>query len=332
VAPSGRRFLLTDPMDPLAMPDRKFPNLFIIGSMKSGTTSLHDALGLHPEIFMTKYKEPQYFTGTYHKHRRVFDDHLPDPEGRWYFSMFEPARDDPAIKYAGESSADYTQRPVFEGCAERIASFNPGSRILFIVRDPIDRCVSHYWHNVRIEYETRPPSKALWKDPRFIAFSDYAMQLQPYLEAFPREQILVLTLESFHSDQVATLRAIFEWLGVDADFRVPRPLRSNASPEVSYQVRPGMLWLARSIGSRYWRKATRRLPTLFYKAAYKLSFRPIDHDAYDFGETIERLRPTLAEKARRLGELLGRDFPEWTTTFPDGQRKVDESVAAPSRG
>ena len=188
------------------MPDRKFPNLFVIGAMKSGTTTLHTALGSHPEILMSSYKEPQYFTGTYYRHRLEFDDRPPDPDGRWYFDMFKPAHDDPGIKYAGESSADYTQRPVFEGCAGRIAAFNPAARILYIVRDPVERCVAHYWHNVHIEYETRPPSEALWEDPRFIAFSDYAMQLQPYLEVFPREQIHVLTLESFRDDQAGALR------------------------------------------------------------------------------------------------------------------------------
>jgi Sulfotransferase family len=314
------------------MSDRKFPNLFVIGAMKSGTTTLHTALGSHPEILMSSYKEPQYFTGTYYRHRLEFDDRPPDPDGRWYFDMFKSAHDDPGIKYAGESSADYTQRPVFEGCAGRIAAFNPAARIIYIVRDPVERCVAHYWHNVQIEYETRPPSEALWEDPRFIAFSDYAMQLQPYLEVFPREQIHVLTLESFRDDQAGALRAIFEWLGVDADYRVPGPIRSNRSPEVIYQVRPGMLWLARALDTRHWRKATRRLPPIFRNGAHKLSWRKIERDAYDFGEIVARLRPILAEKALELSHLLGRDLPEWTTTFAQGPRSAVETAAGRSRG
>ena len=171
--------------------------------------------------------------------------------------MFQAARDDPGIKYAGESSCDYTQRPVFEGCAERIAAFNPESRILFIVRDPVDRCVAHFWHNVRGECETRPPSEALWKDPRIIAFSDYAMQLRPYLEIFPREQIHVLTLESFRDDQGGALRAIFEWLGVDA--HLPGP-RADPIEPVPRGHLPGAAWHAPAgpglMKTRYWRKAT----------------------------------------------------------------------------
>lgn len=314
------------------MPDRIFPNLFIIGSMKSGTTTLHDAIGLHPEIFMTEYKEPQYFSGRLYTYRREFDDCPPDPEGRWYFRMFEEAQKDPQIKYAGESSCDYTQRPVFEGCAERIAAHNPRSRILFIVRDPIDRCVAHFWHNIRSsDCETRPPSEAIWKDPRIIAFSDYAMQLRPYLEIFPREQIHVLTLESLRDDQGGVLRGIFEWLGVDAAFQVPDPIRSNKSPEVIYQVRPGMLPLARLMNTRYWRRAVKRLPMKFHNGAHKLAWRRINRDKYDFTATIEQLRPVLAEKAQEFSELLGRDFPEWTATFPEGQRGAVESAISRGR-
>ena len=54
-------------------------------------------------------------------------------------------------------------------------------------------------------------------------------------------------------------------------------------------------------------------------------------DTYDFGETIERLRPVLAEKAMDLSRQLGRDFPEWKTTFPENQRGLIELEAAPGR-
>ena len=92
--------------------DRKFPNLFLVGVMKSGSTTLHDALKAHPEIFMSSYKEPQYFAGTQYTERIWFDHNpLPDPQGRWYFALFDDARIDPRIKYAGESSMDYTQHP-----------------------------------------------------------------------------------------------------------------------------------------------------------------------------------------------------------------------------
>ena len=170
--------------------------------MKSGSTSLHGAIGMHPQIWMTSYKEPQYFAGLPDTELSWFDSNpLPDAEGRWYFALFDKAGDDPGVMYAGESSTDYTKRPTFEGCAERIRDFNPNARILCILRDPIERCISHYWHNVRIGEERQGMIEAVRRDPTLIAYSDYAMQLEPYWNAFPREQIHILTLESFYRDR-----------------------------------------------------------------------------------------------------------------------------------
>ena len=169
-------------------------------------------------------------------------------------------------------------------------------------------------------FETRPPIKAIWKDPRYIAFSDYAMQLEPYLEAFPREQIHVLTLESLRDDQGGELQKIFEWLGVDTTYRIPKAIQSNKSPETTNQVRPAMLWLAQLISTRRSRKLWRHAPSIFFKVAYNLSWRRVKRDAYDFKEVIEGLRPILAEKAQELTRLLGQDFPEWTVTFPESER------------
>src|SRR5262249_21491992 len=149
------------------MADRRFPNLFLIGAMKSGTTTLHHLLGTHPEIFMAQYKEPQYFTGHPNPNRFWFVRHgLPDHDAHWYFALFAEAHHDSKIKYAGESSTDYTQRPTFEGCAERIGAFNPEARILYIIRDPIERSIAHFWHNVRTLQETRSPIEAVREDSR----------------------------------------------------------------------------------------------------------------------------------------------------------------------
>ena len=158
--------------------------------------------------------------------------------------------------------------------------------------------------------------EAIRHDPRLIAFSDYAMQLKPYWYTFPREQVRVLTLESFRSDQDGVLRSIFEWLGVDPDFRISGLVRSNATPEIIYCARSGMRWLVCLRHTRSWRKAARILPMSFDKAAYKLSMHRLSRAKFDPRESIEYLRPILAERTGVLSDLLGREFPEWKTTFP----------------
>jgi hypothetical protein len=280
--------------------------------MKSGTTTLHSTIGTHPEIFMTLCKEPNYFLSVPNPEHEWFDDHQYDSEGRWYLALFEEAHHNSGTKYAGESSTDYTKRPVFEGCSKRISAFNPEARILYVMRDPVERSISHYWHNTRLHGESRSMIDAARSDPHLIDFSDYAMQLKPYFETFPREQIHVLSLESFRDDRDASLRAIFEWLGVRAAFQAPAFGQVN---ETLYQMRPGMNWLACATITRRWHQTTRWLPQKFHGAVHKLAFRPKPRDPRSELETIQYLRPILLEKTRTLTELIGREFREWKTLY-----------------
>ncbi|MDA8347687.1 MAG: sulfotransferase, partial [Pseudomonadota bacterium] len=148
------------------------PNLFIIGAMKSGTTSLHEYLDTHPQIAMSREKEPGYFV-----------EELSLRKGEdWYLSLFEQ---DARYQYVGESSTHYTKLPLYRGVPERLFRFNPDARLIYIMRDPFDRVISHYWHAVRDVHhggELRPLLKAVQECPDYLCFSDYAMQLEPYIE------------------------------------------------------------------------------------------------------------------------------------------------------
>jgi hypothetical protein len=184
------------------------PNLLVIGGLKCGTTSLHHYLNLHPEIEMSRPKELNYFVAE-----------LNWPLGRdWYATHFDP---EAAIR--GESSPHYTNRPRFEGVAERIRSLLGEPRLIYMVRDPIDRMLSHYLHNVGGGYEERTLAEAL-SDPEgsYVARSRYAYQLQPYLETFGPEPIEIVTREELKRDRQATMRRIFAFLGVDPEFGSPQ--------------------------------------------------------------------------------------------------------------
>ena len=112
------------------------PNLFIIGAMKSGTSSLHAYLGTHPSVFMCEPKEPGYFV-----------EQLNLKRGRgWYSKLFHGAE---GASIRGESSTEYTKAPMYGGVPQRLAEFNPQAKIIYLMRDPIERSISHYWHMVR---------------------------------------------------------------------------------------------------------------------------------------------------------------------------------------
>lgn len=184
------------------------PNLVVIGGLKCGTTSLHHYLDLHPEVQMSRPKELNFFVAE-----------LNWPLGpEWYASHF---RRDAAVR--GESSPHYTNLPRFGGVPGRIESVIAEARLIYMVRDPIDRTLSHYLHNVAGGYETRSLEGALADpDGAYIQRSLYAMQIEPYLERFPAERVEVVTQEELKRRRAETMRRLFGFLGVDEGFSSPQ--------------------------------------------------------------------------------------------------------------
>ena len=120
------------------------PNTFIIGAGKSGTTSLWLYLNRHPDIALSRNKEPAFFV------RPNFREDLD-----WYESLFEPAR------IVGEASTVYTAHPVFDGVPERIHSLVPTPKLIYLVRDPVERAISHYVEHISQGIESRSAIEAL---------------------------------------------------------------------------------------------------------------------------------------------------------------------------
>jgi Sulfotransferase family len=181
------------------------PNLIVIGGLKCGTTSLHHYLNLHPEVAMSRPKELNFFVA------ELNWELGPD----WYASHF-----DRAAAVRGESSPHYTNLPRFAGVAERMRELlGAGAQIVYMVRDPIDRMLSHYLHNVGGGYETRPMEAALSDpDSAYVARSRYAMQAEPYVREFGSERLLILSSEQLADEREATMRRVFELCGVDPGF------------------------------------------------------------------------------------------------------------------
>ena len=159
------------------------PNLIVIGAMKCATTSLHWHLDLHPQVVMSRPKELDFFAGQRELSAR-------DIEG--YRSRF-PAH--AAIR--GESSPNYTRRRKHPGVPARIFSVLPDVRLIYILRDPVERIISHYVHTWAIRVEARSFEDALddLENNHFVEPSLYFEQLSVFLEYYPLSQIHVTTLE-----------------------------------------------------------------------------------------------------------------------------------------
>ncbi|MBE9040779.1 sulfotransferase [Oscillatoriales cyanobacterium LEGE 11467] len=282
---------------------KSISNLFIVGAMKSGTTSLHNYLGEHPEIFMSQQpKETQYFV-----------KELNWSKGEeWYLSIFASAN---GARIVGESSTDYTKAPRYQGVVERIAQFNPDARIVYIMRDPIERAISHYWWEVRWSAEGRPMKEAVKSVKDIIDTSYYAMQLAPYLETFGRDRVMTLTLEELSANPQQNLAALFEWLEVDPSF-VPPSLnrRDNAATEKVSKVW-GSSYISKLRGTPAWEALKRIIPSQVRASAIKTLSRPVERDFSDVNQAIDYLRPIQRQQTDELCQLLNRQFPEWKTLY-----------------
>lgn len=291
------------------------PNLFLIGAMKSGTTTLHELLACHPEISMSDPKEPCYF---------VEPDQLKSlwPEmwrmGYWrdessYLALF---KDKPHARFFGESSTDYTKRPKIHGVAEKIASFNSEAHFVYIMRDPIERTLSHYWHMVEHRGELRAPLDAIRKDPHYTEVSHYAYQLSAYWERFGRDRVYTLTFEELKRDPEVAMRAMYAWLGVSDDF-VPQSLTAahNVTPEEIRQKRPGMGKLDRLRHSALWEAVGRYCPPALRRIGVSLVEKKVPRREADMEAVIAYLRPLQQAQTHVLEAQLGRRFPEWKTLW-----------------
>lgn len=291
------------------------PNLFIIGSAKSGTTSLHSYLDSHPDVFMCEPKEPGFFVPEL--------SYYPKDEA-WYRSIFAPAGD---TRIVGESSTHYSKLPVYPGVPERIAAYSPDARFIYLMRDPVKRALSHYWHNVRKFHERRPMLAALQGDVQYVAFGDYQRQLTPYFDLFGRERVLVLTFEELVGEPRATLERVFGWLGVDVHQGTRVFTKENARPEEVRRVR-GLGLLHTFSHSALWDRLSPMAPAWVRGIGSRLATGPVRPDDVSNDEAVAYLRPIYQDRVRRLEEWLGREFPGWTGVFPERAERKTLSLTA----
>jgi hypothetical protein len=285
---------------------RRRPNLFIIGAMKSGTTTLHEYLDSHPQIAMSRIKEPGYFV-----------EELNQRQGEdWYLSLFEQ---DDCFRYRGESSTHYTKLPVYRGVADRLFQFNPDVRLIYIMRDPTERLLSHYLHNVRDPVygrERQALLKAVRRRPDYLAFGDYAMQLEPYINLFGRDALYTLTFEALINDPQRELERLYDWLGLPSHPIGGESLQAhNQKPsEIIGLAGAGLL---NSIEySSAWHRISPYVFPWVKKWARGRAYRRVDERGPR--QDIPRLKEAFGDLQRRqidnLSRLLGRDFPEWRGT------------------
>jgi hypothetical protein len=177
-------------------------DFMLIGAQKAGTTSLAAQLAAHPQICFCKEKEPGYFHQTA-DWRAGLDA---------YHRLYDPRPG----QICGEASTFYTFYPEFRETHARLHAYNPALKLIYVMRQPVERVISHYTHNRVREIDTRPPEVAVFSDAAYVDRSRYGVQLRPYLETFGPDSLLLLIFEEYTADQISALRRVAGFLGIEA--------------------------------------------------------------------------------------------------------------------
>jgi hypothetical protein len=285
------------------------PNFFIVGAARCGTTSLFEALGQHPDVFCCPVKEPNYFATELAERPHVVESArrrgvllapgmaslalLPrvaiTTDYSTYLSLFSGWKGQRAV---GEASTAYLMSP---RAAPEIALRHPDARIIIVLRHPVQRARSEAQMHAQLGREAGAC-------PDVTAASRYAPQVQRFLEAFPREQILFLQFETMLADPAGTLRTVFRHIGVDPDGGAGITLRhQNQSRQVRFATfnrilfRSGLRDVLLHIMPA---KLRRMLARRYYGKAAAVP---------DLGPSIALFRADIEQ----TGGLIGQDLSHW---------------------
>lgn len=276
------------------------PNLIVIGAMKCATSSLHYYLGLHPEIQTSRKKELDFFI-----------DERNWRKGRaWYESHFTSD-----AKVCGESSPNYTKYPWFKGVPRRIFSLIPEAKLIYILRDPIERILSEYVHIYSLGGDKRPIAEALsdFRNNWYVDNSKYYMQLEQYLIYYPMSSILIITAEELGKEPRNVLRRVFRFLGVDDSFHSPSfSTRRHQSRDKKVRNRLGCYFAKELAGRKLEEIFLPMLPIRVKKAYRSLSRSKVIEKPILDKNVRQNLMQELEDDLDKLRKLTGRTFRDWS--------------------
>ncbi len=296
------------------------PNFYIAGGARCGSTSLFAYCKAHPQIFMAPIKEPNYFSYGYGGipfagpgRERFYAPAIKDR--RTYEALFEGAGDALAV---GEASINYMLHP--EACAG-IRALTPDARLLFVLRQPVERAWSSFQRSRHEGTEKEPDFLAAWHDDerrraaghwssihRYKSL--YGRHLKVWFETFTREQIKVVLFDDILADSAAVMRDVYGFLGVDPGFVPDTSVVHNRSGEIA---NPVLRWLWLGTGG------LRSVLVPLMPLKWRGRLFPFIARNQKVRRPKERLDPALRAELTQelrddilaLQDLIGRDLSGW---------------------
>lgn len=234
---------------------QSLPTFLIVGAVKAGTTSLHEYLQMHPEVYMSPVKETNHFSDgdMLFEHFNVdykqdvnvnLEKYLEGPMDKkihiahvrtfqQYVQLFRNVTNQKAI---GEVSNSYLYLP---NTATTIKQVLPDVKIVMILRNPVERLYSQYLMNLKlgkiierdllkeIAADQAKPIKGWGVSHLYLEVGNYYEQVKRYYDNFPAQNIKVILFDDFKKDAAGTMRDLFHFLGVDENFPLDMSQRYN---------------------------------------------------------------------------------------------------------
>lgn len=274
----------------------KFPNFLIIGAAKSGTTSVYYYLKNHPEIFLPKLKEINFFAYDGQKGpgywAKTFEE---------YISYFNNVKSELAI---GEVTPYYLPSPI---AAKKIKDFLPDVRLIAVLRNPVDRAYSHYLMAIRAG-KIKPNMEDAWSDPQrnYINEGFYFKHLSRYYELFDENKIKIFYYDDLKNSPEKFIRSLFTFLKVNPDF-VPELNLTHAKGYL-----PKYYFINRIVNSNLIKyKLKPLIPEYFLKIGIKIKSLNSENPPEISEELRYKLLAVYREDILKLQDLLKKDLTCW---------------------
>lgn len=275
------------------MADEVLPDVVLAGTQKCGTTWLHTCLSDHPDVYVPEKDSINYFDMYYHRGEEWYRDHFEDATGEQTVVGETPAliRDTAAPR--------------------RLAETVPEAELLFVLRNPIDRAFSHYWHlksrGDRLDDEFGSALKSPDFHTLFVNTGLYRHHLDRFREQFPDERIHLFFFDDLVADERSYIRDVYATLGVDETY-VPSPIdeKVNEARNVPQTYQRAAMWISANA------------PASVVEALrpFHERFRELTVSRSEYDEGVpEEIAVELAERFRddvaALSEYAGRDLSHW---------------------
>lgn len=290
----------------------RLPDFLMIGAPKAGTTSMWFYLKRHPRLFFASPKALEFFT---------FEDRFergPD----WYRAFFAGAGEG---QLCGEASP-YARWPHSGDVAGRIAQTVPPVKLIYMIRNPVERTYAQYRHRMRLPVPRLTFAEAIENDPQFVDTSLYMTQIKRVLAHFPREQLCCVLTDDLKDDPSRTLARVQEFLGVEErDLTTDGEIVSNsgssaakddyARQRIRKKVKaiPGVRRLSKRLPTGMKDIALRKITSSRLGHRLKSGYKPGPMTPETESMLIERFREPNAD----LERFLGRDLSHWSIPKAD---------------